>query len=165
MSDEVAVPDRLKNAPEAQWEDIEWRVDSSPYERDGKWSARFVPYLKAHSVARLLDEWVGAEAWSDEYHQTPAGRGLECHLTILGVTKIDVGVAPSGSDDNLVVKGVYSDAFKRVASIKWGIGRNVYQLEGVWAPVKVIDKDGKKQARETDESFEVLKRVFDQRPM
>jgi hypothetical protein len=162
---EVAVPDRLKNAPEAQWDDIEWRVDSAPYERDGKWSARFVPYLKAHSVARLLDEWVGPEAWSDVYVGTSGGRGLECHLTILGVTKVDVGVAPKG-EDTLSVKGIYSDAFKRVASIKWGVGRNVYQLEGVYAPVRVVDgQDGKKQARATDESLEVLKRIYDARPM
>jgi len=159
---EIDLAARLAGAPEAQWDDIEWRVDSAPYERNGEWSARFVPYLKAPSVARLLDEWVGPEAWTDEY--VPSGRGLECHLTILGITKVDVGVAPSG-EDTLAVKGIYSDAFKRVASIKWGVGRNVYQLEGVWAPVRVVDKDGKKQARATDESFAALKRIFDERPM
>ena len=160
---EPTIQERLKNPPDAQWDDIEWRIDTAPFERDGKWSAKWVPYLKAPSVARLLDEWVGPDAWWDEYHG--AGRGLECHLTILGITKIDVGVAPSG-DDTMAVKGIYSDAFKRVASIKWGVGRNVYRLEGVWAPVRVVDRDGKKVAREmVPESMDVIRRAFDEREM
>jgi hypothetical protein len=160
----VSIDERLAGAPDANFDDIEWRIDSAPYERQESptgWVARWVPYLKAPSVARMLDEWVGPGAWSDVYVPLGAGKGLECHLTILGVTKIDVGVPPSG-DDNLSVKGVYSDAFKRVASIKWGVGRNIYRLEGVWAPVRVRDRDGKKQALEAPESIESIRRQYDE---
>lgn len=149
---------RLAGAPGAEFDDIEWRIDTQPWPRDNGHVAMFVPYLKAHSVARLLDEWVGAAAWSDEY--VPVSNGLECHLTILGVTKIDVGVAPAG-EAQMSVKGIYSDAFKRCASIKWGVGRNVYQLEGLWAPVKVVDKGGKQQARETPESLKSIRQQYD----
>jgi hypothetical protein len=77
------------------------------------------------------------------------------------VTKIDIGVSPGGTDD-MAVKGIYSDAFKRVASIKWGVGRNVYRLTGVWAPVKVVEKDGKTQAREVPESMESIREQYEQ---
>lgn len=146
------------SAPDATWEDIEWRIDSAPFQRGDGWVARWVPYLKAPSIARMLDEWVGADGWWDSY--VPSGNGLECHLTVGEVTKVDVGVSPGGSDD-MSVKGIYSDAFKRVASIKWGVGRNVYTLEGIWAPVDVKDRDGKKVARENDRSLVVIREQYE----
>jgi len=149
----------LGSAPRAEFDDIEWRVDSAPYPRGNGHVARFVPYLKAHSVARMLDEWVGVDGWSDRY--VVVGKALECHLTVGDVTKVDAGVSPGG-DDNMAVKGTYSDAFKRCASIKWGVGRNVYALEGVWAPVDVKTRGDKETARENDLSLKVIRERYDE---
>ena len=117
--------------PDVPLADVKWRVDSEPSSRG---TARFIPYLNAEIVAGLLDSWVGPGCWSDAYEPAP-GKGLWCHLSIkVGdewVTKTDIGV-PSNMEAE---KGQVSDAFKRAASLKWGVGRNVYRLPNVWAPV------------------------------
>lgn len=130
-------------APDVRLEEVIWRVDSKPFERDGSHVARYVPYLNAATVARLLDEWVGPDGWSDEYETgTLNGREvLWCHLTVRGTTKSDVGVSPGGASE-LADKGLVSDAFKRAGSLKWGAGRNVYTLPTLWAPCRVT-RDGK----------------------
>lgn len=131
----------LDKAPSVPINDVEWRVDGKPTERK---TARFVPYVDATTTATLLDEWVGPGNWSDEYRiVTIAGKeALECALSIkVGdewVTKRDVGVASNFEAQ----KGMVSDAFKRVACIKWGVARNVYSLPTLWAPCRV-GNDGK----------------------
>ena len=56
------------------------------------------------------------------YHDLKYG-GIRCNLTVLGVTKSDVGV-PSFAEQ---LKGAYSDALKR-AAVKFGIGEYFYRL-------------------------------------
>ena len=123
-------------APDAPLAEVEWRVDGRP---NGN-RCRYVPYLSATTVARLLDEWVGPARWKDDYEQSHLGKGLWGIVSIQfgdeWVTKKDVGV-PSQFEAE---KGTVSDAFKRVACIKWGVGRNVYSLPNVWAPCRVDDK-------------------------
>lgn len=141
--------DGLKDVP---LEQVEWRVDSEPYERNGRTSCRWVPYLNAPIVARLLDEWVGPDGWSDSYDSgTLAGKEvLWCHLDIGGVVKSDVGV-PSNTEAQ---KGMVSDAFKRAACLKWGVGRNVYDLPTLWAVCGSRNgKNDKKIATETPETL------------
>lgn len=152
-------------APPVPLADVSWRIDSAPYERDSSptgWVARWVPYIDASTVAQLLDEWVGPDNWSDAYEKTEVlgHQALECVITIqFGdklVTKRDIGVSPKGNDADMDVKGIYSDAFKRCGIIKFGVGRNVYSMQSVWAPVKVRDRDGKKQAVEAAESLPAI---------
>jgi hypothetical protein len=128
----------LKNAPDVPLSKVEWRVDGRPY----KSRVRVVPYIDARDVAEMLDEWVGPANWKDKYSDHPiAGKPAEmCMLSVrVGdewVTKQDVGV-PSNFESQ---KGTVSDAFKRVATIKWGVGRNVYELPAdIWVPCDVKD--------------------------
>lgn len=120
-------------APDAPIDKIEWRVDGKPSSSN---KSRFVPYLDAPTVAELLDDWVGAGNWKDDYENGP-GKGLYCRGSIrVGdewVTKTDIGV-PSNFEPE---KGSVSDAFKRVFCLKWGVGRNVYDLPTLWAPCDV----------------------------
>lgn len=136
----------LETAPTAPLKDVEWRVDGKP---SGA-KARFVPYLNAPTVASLLDQWVGAANWSDRYEPVAQGKGLWCHLSVRAgaewVTKTDIGV-PSNFEGE---KGQVSDAFKRVACLKWGVGRNVYDLPTLWAPCRV---DAKGNAWPNDETL------------
>lgn len=138
----------LDRAPMAPLEEVEWRVDSEPYERSGDTRCRFVPYLKPKTVADLLDEWVGPDGWEDDYEViTIAGKeAMRCRMSIWNgerlVTKQDVGV-PSQMEAQ---KGAFSDAFKRAACLKWGVGRNVYDLPTLYAHCSFYEKNGKKVA-------------------
>lgn len=128
--------ERLPQAPDAPIAEVEWRVDGKP---NGN-RCRYVPYLSATTVARLLDEWVGPANWKDDYEPSHLGKALWGIVSVKfdgeWITKRDVGV-PSNFEAE---KGTVSDAFKRVACIKWGVGRNVYSLPNVWAPCRVDDR-------------------------
>lgn len=135
---------KLELAPAVGLADIEWRVDGKPIQQGQNARCRFVPYIDAARAAQLLDEWVGPGNWSDNY-ESGAMEGktvLWCYLSIkVGdewVTKRDVGVASNFEAQ----KGMVSDAFKRAACLKWGVGRNVYELPTLWAPCRV-DSNGK----------------------
>lgn len=82
-----------------------------------------------------LDKVVGPGNWQDEYKPGPSG-GVICGISIYvyesdgacgWITKWD----GAENTDFEAVKGGLSDAFKR-AGVKWGIGRYLYGLEGVW---------------------------------
>lgn len=113
------------HAPPAPLDQIEWRVQGR-IDRGG--GVQVVAYVNATTVATLLDEWVGPFNWSDTYEHDPASKGLWCSLSLRKdgdwVTKRDLGM-PSDMESE---KGLVSDAFKRCATIKWGVARNVYGL-------------------------------------
>jgi hypothetical protein len=106
---------------------ISVKVQTKP---NDKGNALCVAYIDARDVMDRLDEIVGGE-WSDDYRAAPAG-GLECALTVCGVTRRDVGV---DDNQNNTKKAGYSDAFKR-AAVKFGIGRFLYSLPKMYGRVK-----------------------------
>lgn len=129
--------------PQVALHDVEWRIDGKPTEREGKPPrARYVPYIDARWCAAALDEWVGPQNWRDDYEQTTF-MGKEAVIGIVSirfgdewVTKKDIGY--NDGPANVAVKGTFSDAFKRVACGRWGVGRNVYDLPGdIWAEVRM----------------------------
>ena len=93
-------------------------------ERNGQRVAGCTAHIDARDVMDVLDAVVGPGNWSDSYQPAAIGLGVECTLTVLGVSKADVGM-PSSQDAE---KGAYSDAFKR-AAVKFGIGRFLYGME------------------------------------
>lgn len=130
----------LGNAPSIPLDKIRWRPEGKPRTRDGRAKSQFIPYLRAPDLAALLDEWVGPENWTDEYTPgTVDGKPvmwatLKIRVNGEWISKTDLGV-PSNFEG---AKGNVSDAFKRVGSLKWGVGRNVYNLPEVWAPCRVV---------------------------
>jgi len=94
-----------------------------------------VAYIDARDVMDRLDEVVGGE-WHDNYKSAPSG-GLECALTVCGVTRCDVG---DDKNDNEAEKAGYSDAFKR-AAVKFGVGRFLYDLPKMYGKVKPVGKN------------------------
>jgi len=143
----------LASAPAVALDRVRWRIDSKAFKgRDG-FRARYVPYLDAALVAGLMDAWVGPGNWRDLYEDgVLAGKPvLWCHVEVRvspgeWVRKTDVGVTPSGEGrrgrgEGLREKGTVSDAFKRAACLKWGAGRNVYDLPTLWGPAEVADND------------------------
>ena len=101
------------------------RVDI--FNSQGKQVAGCMAHIDARQVMQRLDSVVGAGGWSDEYQPSAIGKGVECRLTVLGVSKVDVGV-PSNTEPE---KGAYSDALKR-AAVKFGIGRHLYEIPTQW---------------------------------
>ena len=107
---------------------VGWKAQATT--KDGL-RAMAVAYIDARCVMDRLDETVGPENWSDSYTVLGDQTGsfgkevvVECRLSVLGVTKCDVGVGEDG-------KSAYSDAFKR-AAVKIGIGRYLYSLDKQW---------------------------------
>jgi Uncharacterized protein conserved in bacteria len=107
-----------------------------------------VAYIDARNVMERLDEV--SLTWSDTYREVNLGTktGIECQLTVEGLTRSDVGDPESdGMDSSL--KSAYSDAFKR-AAVKFGIGRFLYSLPKMYAKVdgNFIDKSELPRLRE-----------------
>ena len=105
-------------------EQIRWRVGSTSKD---KAKGMLLGYIDSRTAMELLDDL--SPAWSDEYRIVKVGsdEGVECALTVAGVTRTDVGT-PSNTEG---LKGAYSDALKR-AAVKHGIGRELYELPRIW---------------------------------
>jgi hypothetical protein len=111
--------------------DIEWRVGST---NKDKTKCMPLAYLTARATMERLDRVVGPGNWSTAYSSSTLvdgnGKqisGVECRLTVCGVTKADVGV-PSMTEP---MKGMYSDSLKR-AAVQFGIGRYLYDMRAQW---------------------------------
>lgn len=142
------------HAPDVPLDEIEWRIDG---DIDGGGGVRVVCYLDAPTVTRLLDEWVGPWRWSDRYEPSGKEGSMWCHLSVadpdgVWVTKSDLGTASNFEAD----KGLVSDALKRVAMRKWGVGRNVFDLPLLRLPegkFRKYESRGATKAALTDESL------------
>jgi hypothetical protein len=92
-------------------------------------------YVDARSIMQRLDDVVGVANWQDEYHVIADGSSVVCQLSIrIGdewIRKEDVGSPSEQPDEGDRMKAAFSDALKR-AAVKWGIGRYLYRLPGVW---------------------------------
>jgi hypothetical protein len=98
-------------------------------------------YKTARTDMQLLDETVGADAWSCDYKEIKGN--LFCGITIDGVTKWDCGIESREDNEGNEKKGEASDAFKR-AGFRWGIGRELYTSPFIFLNVKTEkDKNGK----------------------
>lgn len=135
-----------KKIEEQSWdiplEDFEWRPLFSFDSAQGR-TGQYAAYPDARTVAKHLDRLFTPWGWKDEY--TLAGNSVVCHLSIKDkeanewVTKSDIGVASNQEPQ----KGAFSDAFKRAAA-KWGVGRNAYDITGIYGPVDDKDRMPKK---------------------
>ncbi len=111
--------------------EVDFKIQSQG--KNGK--ALVVPYVDARTVMDRLDQVVGPEGWHDAYEvladrESGGNRVVEvrCRLTVLGITKEDVGEGDS-------LKAAFSDALKR-AAVKFGVGRYLYGLDKVWVQVE-----------------------------
>jgi len=123
---------------------VKWKAQTTNRAED---RALAVAYINARDVMERLDRTVGPGAWSDMYRIVTSGEAevVECTLTVLGVSKTDVGEIGTSSYTNKLKSG-YSDAIKR-AAIKFGIGRYLYSLPKIWVD---YDKSEKKLVRDPD---------------
>lgn len=115
-------------------DEIKWKASittskGKPIMRNGQEVHGMLPYVDARAIMERLDDAVGPDNWSVSYAPSVVGTGVECRLTVCGVTKADVGT----TSDIEPEKGAYSDALKR-AAVLFGIGRHLYEMELQWVP-------------------------------
>ena len=122
-------------SPEA----IDWRVGATNGDKN---KGIALAYIQARPVMDRLDEVVGLGNWTDTYTPIQGKDGVVgffCTLSLkIGndwISKMD----GADTSDIEAIKGGISDAFKR-AAVKWGIGRYLYDLPGVWVPIEVRGK-------------------------
>jgi hypothetical protein len=102
-----------------------------------KTAGMLASYVDARDVEERLDSAVGAGEWSFSWSLIdPDRKAVKGTLTILGVTKEDVGY-PNGPEDKEPLKSAVSDALKR-AAVQFGVGRHLYSEETRW--VEINDK-------------------------
>ena len=122
-------------------QDIQWRVGST-YEKGEDVYGMLLGYIDSRTAMDELDR--RDSGWSDEYAivNLEGVQGVQCALTVNGVTRTDVGVA--SNTEGLI--GAYSDALKR-AAVKHGIGRELYDLPTVAVACETYVKAGKKHVK------------------
>jgi hypothetical protein len=95
--------------------------------------AMAMAYADSRVYQDRLDQVVGPAGWSVTYQVVPGG--VVCTLTILDVTKADVGDFPADygdkANENRVTTAA-AQAFKR-ACAAFGVGRYLYNLPRTWA--------------------------------
>ena len=130
-------------------ESVHWRVQGTPYERNGKHSAMALAYIDARDVMDKLDAVCGPAGWQDQYEVT--GNGLI--ICRIGIKIGDEWVWKSDGAGETAVegkKGGMSDALKRCA-VKWGVGRYLYRLDSPWVQCEVKKRNGKTYWKEWSE--------------
>ncbi len=118
-------------------EEIEWRVGSTNAD---KTKGMALPYINARAAMNRYDRVMGPENWRDEYIQIQGGflGGISLRIDGEWITKWD-----AGSDSDIEpVKGGVSDAYKR-ASVKWGMGRYLYDIPIQWVPIEPMGRSWK----------------------
>jgi hypothetical protein len=114
-------------------EDIEWRVGATNNE---KTQGIALAYITNRAIQARLDEVFGPFGWQNQYKEWK-GTSQICGISVWDNEKQQWITKWDGADDSATeaVKGGLSDSMKR-AGYQWGIGRYLYNLENVWAPIE-----------------------------
>ena len=120
---------------------VKFKIQSA-WKKEGSAGAFIVTYIDARLVSERLNHVVG-EAWEDNYADGKTPNSEVCLLTVLGVTRQDVGEASGIA----LQKALKSDALKR-AAVKFGVGVSVYAVPAIMLnpndglrPISVKGKD------------------------
>lgn len=118
--------------------DIEWRT---AYNSGDKTKGFAVPFVDSRAIQERLDKIFGPENWQNEFTVAPSAEGTSsayvCTISVYSpernewIKKSD----GAGATDIEPVKGGLSGALKRAASVL-GIGRYLYDLEGLWVEIE-----------------------------
>lgn len=113
--------------------EIEWKIQVTTQDKS---KGMAVAYMDARAVQKRLDEVVGPFNWKNVYSLWHENSQI-CGISIFNddrnewVTKFD----GAENSDFEPIKGGLSDSFKRAATT-WGIGRYLYEMEGIWVDIE-----------------------------
>lgn len=95
-----------------------------------------VAYMNARAVQKRLDEVVGAFNWKNVYSLWHDNSQI-CGISIFNDERSEWITKFDGAENSDIepIKGGLSDSFKRAATV-WGIGRYLYEIDGVWVEIE-----------------------------
>ena len=111
--------------------DLEFRVGAT---NSDKTMGLALAYVQARAIQNRLDEVVGFENWKVSYREIQGG--FLCTLSIRINNEWIEKEDGSGITSYESIKGGISNAFKRVASSGFGIGRYLYNARDSWYSIK-----------------------------
>lgn len=111
--------------------DLEFRVGAT---NSDKTMGLALAYVSARAIQSRLDEVLGMENWKVSYREIK--NGFLCTLSIKINNEWIEKEDGAGVTDYESIKGGISNAFKRVASSGFGIGRYLYNARNSWYPIK-----------------------------
>ena len=145
--------------------EIEWKIQVTTQDKS---SGMAVAYVDARAVQKRLDDVVGPFNWKNVYSLWHENSQI-CGISIFNadrnewVTKFD----GAENSDFEPIKGGLSDSFKR-AAITWGIGRYLYEMEGIWVGIEAKGKfyaiKKGEYGRLEKEYNALVSRIFGQKP-
>lgn len=112
-------------------EDLEFRVGVT---NSDKTMGLALAYVQARAIQNRLDEVLGTENWKVSYREIQ--NGFICRLAVRINNEWIEKEDGAGATDYESVKGGISNAFKRVASSGFGIGRYLYNAKNNWYPIR-----------------------------
>ena len=113
--------------------EIEWKIQVTTQD---KARGMAVAYMDARAVQRRLDEVVGPLNWKNVYSLWHDNSQI-CGISIFNDERSEWVTKFDGAENSDIepIKGGLSDSFKRAATV-WGIGRYLYEMEGVWVEIE-----------------------------
>ena len=95
-----------------------------------------VAYINSRAIQNRLDETVGAFNWRNTFSPWQNNAQI-CGISIYDEGRGDWVTKQDGAENTDIepIKGGLSDSFKRSACV-WGIGRYLYELDGIWVEVE-----------------------------
>jgi biotin carboxyl carrier protein len=115
------------------FEEVEAKIQTTNAE---KTKGMAVFYLDSRAIQKRLDETVDAMNWSNEFSSWHNNAQL-CSISIYNDERGEWVSKKDGAENSDIepIKGGLTDAFKR-AAVLWGIGRYLYQIDGVWVEIE-----------------------------
>ena len=115
------------------FKDVEWKIQ---FTSQDKTKGMAVAYLNSRAIQARLDEVIGASNWKNSYVPWQNNAQL-CGLSIYDTERGEWVAKYDGAENTDIeaIKGGLSDSFKRAACV-WGIGRYLYQLDGIWIEIE-----------------------------
>jgi len=121
-------------------------------------------YIDSRAIQNRLDEAVGALNWSNSFSAWQ-GNAQICGISIFNAERGEWVTKHDGAENSNIeaIKGGLTDAFKR-AAVLWGIGRYLYQIDGVWVDIEQRGKSSYIKDNQQDKlktAYETaVKRIF-----
>ena len=113
--------------------EIEWKIQVTTQDKK---RGMAVAYMDARAVQKRLDEVVGAFNWKNVYSLWHDNSQI-CGISIFNDDRSEWITKFDGAENSDIepIKGGLSDSFKRAATV-WGIGRYLYEIDGVWVEIE-----------------------------
>ena len=115
------------------YEEVEAKIQVTTKD---KTKGMVVFYLDSRAIQSRLDVTVGPFNWSNHYSSWQ-DKAQICGISIYDKEREEWIAKYDGAENTGIeaVKGGLTDAFKR-AAVLWGIGRYLYQMDGVWVEIE-----------------------------